>query len=137
VYRAVRLYGNFFRPSVKLLAKVRDGSRVKRTHDVAATPMRRLLASDVLSIGEREQLEAICRGLDPVLLRQIGILQEALWRHAALVGTPVVASESGAVARQDPTLSTVRFDPDAGVPTDGTAPEPSVGRKYHRSEKPR
>ena len=136
LYRAVRLYGNFFRPSVKLKAKTRDGSRVKRTYDVAATPFRRLLAFGVLGAGERERLEAICRGLDPVLLlRQIGVLQEALWRHAVLGGTSATVSD--AVATQHPDAITVRFDLEAGAPADGTAPEGSVRRKYHRSEKPR
>ena len=47
---------------------ISPGSRVKRTYDVAATPFRRLLASGVLSAEERERLEAIYSGLDPVLL---------------------------------------------------------------------
>jgi hypothetical protein len=134
LYRAVRLYGNFFRPSVKLKTKTRDGSRVKRTYDIAATPYRRLLASGVLGAEESERLEAIYRGLDPVLLlRQIGILQEALWRHAVLGGTPTTLTDSAAM--QD--TSTVRFDPGADVPPDGTASEGNIRRKYHRSEKPR
>ncbi len=107
---------------------------MKRTYDVAATPFRRLLASGVLGAEESERLEAIYRGLDPVLLlRQIGILQEALWRHAVLGG--VSAPHTDGAAMQD--TSTVRFDPSAGAPADGTAPEGSVRRKYHRSEKPR
>ncbi len=119
---------------MKLKTKTRDGSRVKRTYDVAATPFRRLLASGVLSAEERERLEAIYSGLDPVLLlRQIGILQEALWRHAVLGGVPSPLTDGAAM----PDTSTVRFDPKAGVPADGTAPEGSVRRKYHRSEKPR
>ncbi len=128
LYRAVRLYGNFFRPSVKLKTKTRDGSRVKRTYDIAATPFRRLLASGVLGAEESERLEAIYRGLDPVLLlRQIGILQEALWRHAVLGGTPATVSDAVAI----------QFDPGADVPPDGTASEGNIRRKYHRSEKPR
>ncbi len=116
----MRLYGNFFRPSVKLLSKTRDGSRVKRTYDVAATPFRRLLACGVLGAKKSERLEAIYRGLDPVLLlRQIGILQEALWRHAVLGGVSAPHTNSTSVSD----LSTVRFDPDADVPPDGTAPE--------------
>ncbi len=82
----------------------------------------------------RERLEAIYSGLDPVLLlRQIGILQEALWRHAVLGGMSATVSDVD--ASQDPEPITVRFDP--GAPPDGTAPERSVRRKYHRSEKPK
>ncbi len=88
------------------------------------------------SAEERERLEAIYSGLDPVLLlRQIEILQEALWRHAVLGGVfAPVALPCGHVALtdgeqvpqaglEDDPFATVRFDPKAGVPADGTAPE--------------
>ncbi|MCH8311269.1 MAG: transposase, partial [Chloroflexi bacterium] len=33
MYRAVRLYVNFFQPSMKLRTKTREGSRVRRSYD--------------------------------------------------------------------------------------------------------
>ena len=142
LYRAVRLYVNFFQPSVKLLGKVRDGSRVRRTYDAAATPFHRLLVHGTLDVVERERLEAIYRGLDPVLLlRQIGVLQEALWRHARFA-SPIATAEGGA----NPGPASVPFEleacsPGSGAPArgEGEIPHPDgTGRRtYHRSGKPR
>lgn len=44
IYADLRLYVNFFLPSVKLLAKERTGARVRKRYDTAATPHQRLLA---------------------------------------------------------------------------------------------
>ena len=44
----LRLYVNFFQPSMKLAAKQRDGSHVTRRFDAAQTPFQRLLASGAL-----------------------------------------------------------------------------------------
>lgn len=48
VYRAVRLYVNFFQPSMKLVSKQRDGAKVGRKYDAALTPWQRLLAAECL-----------------------------------------------------------------------------------------
>ncbi len=83
LYRALRLYVNVFQPSLKLVLKRRDGSRVYRRYDTAQTPLRRLLTADVLDEGARARLVALAEALDPVyMLRHLQRLQEALWRHA-------------------------------------------------------
>jgi hypothetical protein len=83
LYRAVRLYVNFFQPSMKLLTKRRNGSRVQRTYHTAQTPHQRLMASGPLTSAQIEHLGRVFRALDPVrLLQQIQALQDALWRHA-------------------------------------------------------
>ena len=83
LYRAVRLYVNFFQPSLKLLTKQREGGHVRRTYGPARTPFQRVLATDVLPDETRERLTALYQALDPVrLLRQIRVLQDALGRHA-------------------------------------------------------
>lgn len=83
LYRAVRLYVNFFQPSVKLHAKHRDGAKVQRVYDLAKTPFQRLRMA--LGAEATESLSAIYLALDPVeLLRQIKIMQDALWKHAVL-----------------------------------------------------
>jgi hypothetical protein len=106
LYRAVRLYVNFFQPSLKLLQKQREGSHVRRTYGPAQTPFQRVLATDVLTDATRERLTALYQALDPVrLLRQIGLLQDALWRHAVFGR----ASRSPAGAEQGATEA-VRFD---------------------------
>jgi len=48
LYRALRLYINCFQPSMKLLAKQRDGKKVRCVYDPAKTPLQRLLLSGVL-----------------------------------------------------------------------------------------
>jgi hypothetical protein len=102
LYRAVRLYVNFFQPSVKLRAKHREGSRVRRVYDVARTPFQRVVASGVLDLSTQARLERIAHAVGPVrLLRQIQTLQDALWRHAIL--------PPSAMAGQ-PTPDAVRFD---------------------------
>src|SRR3954454_4705384 len=83
LYRAVRLYVNFFQPSMKLVTKTRSGSRVRRTYGPAQTPFQWVLASGVLDASHQQRLKAVYRALDPVrLLHQLETLQEALWRHA-------------------------------------------------------
>ena len=92
LYRAVRLYVNFFQPSLKLQKKRREGSRVRRTYDTARTPFQRVVASGVLDQPTRERLDAISEALDPVrLLRQMQTLQDALWRHAILPPSAMAA----------------------------------------------
>lgn len=83
LYRALRLYVNFFQPSLKLELKRRAGSQVYRRYDTAQTPCQRLLAAGVLDDATCARLVALAEGLDPVqLLHQLRRLQEALWRHA-------------------------------------------------------
>jgi hypothetical protein len=41
LYRAVRLFVNFFQPSFKLLSKEREGALVRKRYDAASTPSRR------------------------------------------------------------------------------------------------
>lgn len=83
LYRAVRLYVNFFQPSLKLARKHRDGAKVSRGYAPARTPYQQLLATETLPAITRAHLAALYAPLDPVqLLRQIQMLQDALWRHA-------------------------------------------------------
>ena len=106
LYRAVRLYVNFFQPSLKLLTKQREGGHVRRTYGPARTPFQRVLATDVLTDATRERLSALYQALDPVrLLRQIGLLQDALWRQAVFgrTGRPLATAAAS-------TSEAVRFD---------------------------
>ena len=83
LYRAVRLYINFFQPSMKLIWKERTGAKVAKRYDNARTPYQRLLAAGVLEEPERQRLARVYQALDPVALRQqMERLQRAFWRHA-------------------------------------------------------
>jgi len=70
IYSILRLYVNFFQPTMKLAGKSRHGSKVHKVYAPAQTPYRRLLASGVLPEEKRRQLTAIYAGLNPILLRQ-------------------------------------------------------------------
>jgi hypothetical protein len=83
IYDLVRLYGNFFQPTMKLRSKARQGARVHKLYQTAQTPYQRLLKLDALSEAKRAELAAIYHGLNPVvLLRQINDNLEQLWRLA-------------------------------------------------------
>lgn len=79
LYRSARLFVNFFQPSFKLIAKSRDGARVRKTYSLPMTPHQRLSA-DIRTCDEvRDRLQQIYAGLDPVvLLRDIRATQERL-----------------------------------------------------------
>lgn len=138
LYRALRLYVNFFQPSMKLQKKTRDGSRVRRSYDQAATPLQRLFATDVLGGGTRERLEALYGALDPmVLLQPIEVLQGALWRHA-VVGTPTAESKveaevADAVRFNAAACSPVSGEAEASGTDNGNAGQDQSRRKYHRT----
>jgi hypothetical protein len=68
VYDVLRLHLNYFQPSMKLAEKKRDGDKATRKHDVARTPLRRLLADDTLDPDRRGRLSAELAELDPVVL---------------------------------------------------------------------
>ncbi len=63
VYAMVRLYVNFFKPVLKLQAKRRVGSKVKRIYDEPKTPCQRLLECESLSQADKQKLEALFKRL--------------------------------------------------------------------------
>jgi len=70
VYEILRLYVNFFQPTMKLWSKTRHGSKVRRVYSQAQTPYRRLLVSGVLTDDMNQRLAAVYAGLNPILLKQ-------------------------------------------------------------------
>ena len=83
LYQPLRLYINFFQPSLKLIAKKRVGSRVIKKYDLAQTPYQRILAAETVSSEIKAKLKARFASLDPLqLLTQIQTLQDELWRYA-------------------------------------------------------
>lgn len=83
LYNILRLYVNFFQPSMKLIGKTRQGAKVRKVYDEAQTPYQRLLQSGVLSTTKKVELAAIYQGLNPVhLLKQINVNLAQLWKLA-------------------------------------------------------
>lgn len=103
LYRALRLYVNFFQPSLKLKEKRLEGTTTRRSYLPAETPFARLCAAKVVSEEELARLEAIFAALDPVrLLAQIGQLQDALWAQATLPGAILSAAAATVPFSLDP-----------------------------------
>ncbi len=96
LYRSARLFVNFFQPSFKLIAKQRDGARVRKTYSAPATPHQRLAADARTPDAVSHHLQEIYAALDPVaLLRDIRDVQERLAALADTqpIGHPAVASQ--------------------------------------------
>ena len=66
IYDCVRLYMNFFQPTMKLVAKTRHGAKVHKVYETAQTPYQRLLEAGVLTEAKQAELAATYHGLNPV-----------------------------------------------------------------------
>jgi hypothetical protein len=64
LYKEQRLFTNFFQPSMKLIVKTREGSKVTKKYDKALTPYRRVLACPDISDSDKAKLKAIYRNLN-------------------------------------------------------------------------
>src|SRR5262245_33335742 len=83
LYGVLRLYVNFFQPSMKLISKERVGAKVTRRYDQAQTPYQRILASHEITEELKTNLRMHYQQLDPVvLLRQLEHYQDSLWQYA-------------------------------------------------------
>lgn len=79
LYGHLRLFVNFFQPQMRLQSKTRQGAKVTKSYDRAATPYRRALASPEVSEVAKAELTRIHLGLNPLTLRrEIGALQDRL-----------------------------------------------------------
>ena len=64
----LRLWLNLYLPSVKLVKKVRVGSKVRRVYDAAQTPLQRVLASGAANARRVAELKKLRLSLDPFQL---------------------------------------------------------------------
>ena len=79
IYDNLRLYNNYFQPSMKLISKERIGSKVIKKYDKAATPYRRILLSETVDNANKLKLRQEYENLNPAeLKRQIVNLQNQL-----------------------------------------------------------
>jgi len=63
-------FNNFFCPNVKLIAKERIQSKIKKTHSKAATPYKRLLSCSEISTEKKNELIEKFQALDPFVLQK-------------------------------------------------------------------
>ncbi len=150
LYHTLRLYVNFFQPSMKLISKQRDGAKVSRQYDSAQTPYRRMLNSPEISEQTKSALRLTYSGLDPVvLLKELEQLQDSLWKHAwRQAGTNDAQLESSDMMitimpspSDEPQLPAVKRSRrvyNSSVPTKTVKVEKKEPRrKYRKTRKPR
>jgi hypothetical protein len=95
LYDVLRLYVNFFQPSMKLISKERVDGKVKKRYDAAKTPYQRVLDSPLVSDEVKAALGQEYLSLNPVaLLRQLHRAQETLWQLAVVGGFPEQAAQT-------------------------------------------
>ncbi len=83
VYELLRLWTNFWQPSLKLIAKARDDAtgKSRKTYDTAQTPYRRLLASGSLDEVQQQALAATFATHGPAGLRRCLVAAIEQWSH--------------------------------------------------------
>lgn len=83
LYHYVRLYVNYFQPSMRLASKERCGAKVRKKYSRAETPYRKLLGSEHLSKRQKQKLISEFNRLNPAeLKRRIEALQDKLMKMA-------------------------------------------------------
>jgi hypothetical protein len=99
LYRAeLRRFQNCFLPSVKLVKKVRVGSRVRRRYDRPQTPLERVVASSGGEPAKVAELVALRDRLDPFALAQpIDQQLDRIYRLAQTGSRPAPSTRSEAV----------------------------------------
>ena len=79
LYGHLRLYTNYFQPTMKLIEKVRNGANVRKRYDAPRTPYQRVLDSPDVPEEKKEAIREVYRNLDLFRLKQeITSVQETL-----------------------------------------------------------
>jgi hypothetical protein len=65
----LRLYINFFQPTLKLQDKIRLGSKTKKIYDNAKTPYQRVIECTDIPQENKDKLTALYLTLDPIILK--------------------------------------------------------------------
>ena len=81
IYADLRLYINFFQPSLKLIAKERISNRTIKRYDTAKSPYQRILERQDMSLDAKARLIHLDLQLNPAKLRrQIDQKTAQLWK---------------------------------------------------------
>ena len=87
LYSLLRLYINFFQPSLKLLSKTRVGAKVIKKYDKAKTPYQRLINAPGFSKEQKIKLKETYKNLDPIELLNNIEQQQKIFFNLACVAT--------------------------------------------------
>jgi hypothetical protein len=83
LYGELRLYKNFFQPTMKLQSKIRVEGRIHRRYEAASTPYQRLMESGQLTRQAKKRLQQQYESLNVAnLKRKIDELRNRLFRMA-------------------------------------------------------
>jgi len=83
LYHVLHRYINFCQPQLKLVAKQRIGSKLKKWYDTATTPYQRVQAAQTIAADHKARLATQYPSINPAaLLRSIESLQNELWSTA-------------------------------------------------------
>lgn len=66
----LRLFKNFFQPTIKLVQKIRVKGKIHRKYDRAKTPYQRIMESTYIPEEKKKELKAIYDSLNPALLKR-------------------------------------------------------------------
>ena len=84
IYGVLRLYKNFFLPTIKLASKTRVDGRIKRIYDVPRTPYERVMGSRQVDRKTKQELRRIYVTLNPAELhRRLEELRDRLEKTSA------------------------------------------------------
>lgn len=87
VYAMLRLWINYFQPTMKLVAKTRVGAKVIKRYDRATTPYQRVLDSPHVSNAHKQALRDIYQTLNPRWIRaELDRRLQTLWSLASRSG---------------------------------------------------
>lgn len=137
LYGVLRLYVNFFQPSVKLLSKERKEGRTIKRYDKAQTPYQRVLSSTAVGEAPKIQLRESYESLDPVaILKDMERLQDQFWEYAHKKCSPAtgILSTSDLVAKDSGPPK-----PAAKLSSNSNEKSPEITktvRMYRRTKKP-
>jgi hypothetical protein len=80
LYEKLRLYKNFFQPTMKLIEKIREGSQIRRKYDEPRTPYRRVMESAQVRHAAKKLLQQQYESLNVAKLhREIEALRTRLF----------------------------------------------------------
>jgi hypothetical protein len=100
----LRLWLNLYLPSVKLVKKVRVGSKVRRVYDAAQTPLERVLAGGQFKKDQAAELRKLHLSLDPFQLgKVIDQKLERIYERANRRLSPKATQENQAAHTQEKT----------------------------------
>ena len=131
LYAVLRLYVNYFQPSLKLVSKKRDGAKVTKQYDKAQTPCQRLLSSKHISEAIKLNLKQEYEHLDPInLLNRLSDYQGKFWQHAW--------SAQISLAEQVQSDTSCQNQDGPAMPEDKKSDDiPLLQQQYRKTKKPR